>query len=178
MNTQPPPFPVRKTLNHLPPLALRMDTAIYFVTVCAQARVDLPFLDKAAILLESARHYQRTGNWFLHLFLVMPDHLHMLVQVPPNRTLTQRLVYWKRYLGRVHGIAFQRDYFETRIRDGEHFAEKWRYILYNPVNRGLVAQPRDWPHVISFNPATGEERQHRGPKPAPHNEPPPTGTRR
>ena len=162
-DTTPPPFPTRKALDHRGPLCIVPNNAIYFVTLCAENRADTPLLKVAGMLIQSARHYHQIGNWFLHLFLVMPDHLHLLVQVPADGDLTRGLACWRRYLRRVHGIAFQRGYFETRIRDAEHFAEKWRYILFNPVTRGIVATPRDWPYVISFNPSTGEERQHRGP---------------
>ena len=163
MNNTPSP-PVRKRISHIPPLHLRMSGVVFFVTICAEGRTVDQFIPKADILLACARHYQHIGRWFIHLFLIMPDHLHMLVQVPSDTTLTRVMAAWKHYLSQKHGIRFQREIFETRIRDEEHFMEKWRYILYNPVTRGLVAEPRDWPHVISFNAADGLERVHRGPR--------------
>ena len=74
-------------------------------------------------MLDAARFRQERGDWFLYLFLIMPDHIHLLAHFP--------------------------------------LAEKWDYIVRNPVRRGLCAMPRDWPHVIAFDPATGAERPHR-----------------
>ncbi len=159
-----PTHPVRKRVSHTPPLFLRMSEVIFFVTVCAEGRDTTQFIPMANILLESARHYQHIGRWFIHLFLLMPDHLHMLVQVPSDKSLTQVIARWKHFLSQKRGIRFQREIFETRIRDAEHFRKKWLYILYNPVTHGLATEPRDWPHVISFDATDGLERVHKGPR--------------
>ena len=112
-------------------------------------------------ILGAARFRQKRGDWFLHLFLVMPDHIHMLAHFPPDMDMKAVIADFKRYLSTAHHIRFQRDFFDTRIRDAAHFAEKWDYIVRNPVRRGLCATPRDWPHIIAFDPSTGEERPHR-----------------
>ena len=57
---------------------------------------------------------------------------------------------FKSYLSRMYGIRFQRDFFDTRIRDDAHFVEEYGYILNNPVRKGLCAAPEDWPHSIAF----------------------------
>ena len=117
--------------------------------------------DHAEAILESARHYQQTGKWFLYILLIMPDHIHMLVHVPASTQLPKVIANWKHYLSHTVGINFQRDFFDTRIRDQTHFAEKWTYICKNPVARGLVATAREWPYSIAFDRSTGKERPHR-----------------
>ena len=92
---------------------------------------------------------------------VCPDHIHMLVHVPPTSQLSDVIGHWKSYLATQKGIRFLANFFDTRIRDAVHYAEKWNYICQNPVARGLVEAPREWKYVIAFNPATGEEREHR-----------------
>ena len=149
----------RKKINHKVPF--RVPDAFYFVTICAAERGVSTLTENATAILEAARHRQALGSWFLSLFLIMPDHLHMLVHVPPEQSLMRILADFKRYLSTVHHIAFQRDFFETRIRDAAHYAEKWSYIVYNPVVRGLVSVPREWPHVIAFSRQTGAELPHR-----------------
>ena len=118
-------------------------------------------VDNADVILDAARFYQNNAKWFLHLFLVMPDHIHMLVHVPPTSQLSSVIGHWKSYLTTQNGIRFQANFFDTRIRDDAHYAEKWNYICRNPVARGLVGTPSEWKHVIAFDPATGEEREHR-----------------
>ena len=102
------------------------------------------------------------GKWFLSLMLVMPDHLHMIVHGPPGgRPLPLVIGDFKRYLTTRFGICFQCDFWDARLRDDAHYAEKFRYICNNPVRKGLCAIARDWPHVIAFSRETGEELEHR-----------------
>ena len=155
------PYPARKRLNHEVPFGVDAASAFFFVTVCATERDAAPFVPLAEQILDSVRFRQSAGIWFVSLFLVMPDHAHMLVHVPPHVSLADVIGNWKHYLAHRHGLSFQRDFFETRIRDDAHYAEKWDYIVRNPVARGLVATPREWPHVIAFDRATGLERPHR-----------------
>jgi len=152
-------FPSRKQLNHTPPF--RAVDAFYFVTVCAAERGGREFQDKAEAILDAARHYHRAGKWFIALCLVMPDHVHMLMHVPAERGLANAITSWKHYLSKVHGLSFQRDFFDTRIRDDAHFKEKWNYIVRNPVAKELATRPREWPHSIAFDRETGKERAHR-----------------
>ena len=161
MNDKLTPYPVRRTLDHRGPLSISVGDAVYFITIVAAEREGAPFLDKVDVLLEAARFYQASGRWFLHLFLVMPDHIHMLVHVPPDIPLATVIGRWKHFLSSMKGIQFQKDFFDTRIRDDVHFAEKWKYICRNPVARGLVETPREWQHSIAFDPQTGAERKHR-----------------
>ncbi len=153
--------PIRKPMNHRGPLAVDVSGAVYFITIAAAERGSTVLTDNSAAILNAARFYQHAGKWMLYLFLIMPDHIHMLVHVPPDKTLADVVGHWKLYLTRKGGIRFQKNFFDTRIRDEEHFAEKWKYICRNPVARGLVDSPRKWPHVIAFDPETGVEREHR-----------------
>ena len=68
---------------------------------------------------------------------------------------------FKRYLTCQYGIQFQKDFFDTRLRDDAHYAEKFRYICNNPVRKNLVPRAVDWPYVIAFDRETGLERPHR-----------------
>ena len=68
---------------------------------------------------------------------------------------------WKHWLTAKFGIAFQGNFWDTRLRDEAHYAEKFRYICNNPVRKGLCATAREWPHVIAFDRQSGEERAHR-----------------
>jgi len=154
-------LPIRKCLDHRGPLSICTTDAVYFITVAAAERGTTTLADKADVVLSAARFYHTSERWFLFLFLIMPDHLHMLVHVPTALSLADVIGHWKSYLTTQHGIRFQKDFFDTRIRDREHFAEKWEYICRNPVTKGLVGTPREWPYSVAFDPATGQERPHR-----------------
>jgi len=118
-------------------------------------------MDFAAIadaILSAARWYHEHGKWHLSLFLVRPDHLHFIAQFPSvcghagrvTLPIVSIIQQFKSYLVRTYAIRFQRDFFDTRLRDDAHFAEEYDYILANPVRKGLCATPADWPYSIAF----------------------------
>jgi len=154
-------LPSRKPLDHRGLLWVDVSDTIYFITIAAAERGGTMLIDNADTIMNAARFYQDKAKWFLYLFLIMPDHIHMLVRVPPTSQLSDVIGHWKSYLAIQKGIRFQVNFFDTRIRDAAHYAEKWNYICQNPVARGLVEAPREWKYVIAFDPATGEEREHR-----------------
>jgi putative DNA methylase len=69
---------------------------------------------------------------------VMPNHVHVLVELLPDHTLAKALHSWKsftahganRLLDRS-GSFWQREYWDRYIRDEEHFANAVRYIHGN-----------------------------------------------
>ena len=131
-------------------------------TVGGDHRAPRSFDEFATLLLDEARFMHNAGKWFLSLMLIMPDHLHLIVHGPPGgRPLPLVIGDFKRYLTLHHGILFQRDFWDTRLRDDAHYAEKFRYICNNPVRKGLCATARDWRHVIAFNRETGDELAHK-----------------
>ena len=40
---------------------------------------------------------------------------------------------------------------DTQIRTGRQYEEKWEYVRNNPVRRGIVATPADWPYQGRMN---------------------------
>jgi REP element-mobilizing transposase RayT len=80
----------------------------------------------------------------------MPDHTHALLSFPRAESIRGTMRDWKRYTARHLGIAWQRDFFEHRVRNGESLELKAAYIRENPVRKGLVARAEDWPWVIEY----------------------------
>ena len=147
-------LPTRRKLPHGLPSFPVNGPIIQFVTINAAERGDMPFLAVAEKILDAARFYHEHGRWFLYLFLVMPDHLHMLANfLSGNGKATCGA--WKGFLRKTAGIRFQSDCFEHRIRNEHEFAEKWHYIRENPVRKGLVDMPDKWPYWLAFDSLTG-----------------------
>jgi len=96
---------------------------------------------------------QQRLDWHVTLLVLMPDHLHMLVSFPNDLDMRKVITDWKSLLARKGGIAWQRDFFDHRIRDSENWEEKADYIRQNPVRRGLVARFEDW--KFAWHPAEG-----------------------
>jgi REP element-mobilizing transposase RayT len=80
----------------------------------------------------------------LHAWVIMPNHVHVLMTLRDNATLSMLLQSWKG--GSSHGVnrlldrrgtLWQKDYFDRLIRDGDHFANCVRYIRANPKKAHL-----------------------------------------
>jgi putative transposase len=98
-------------------------------------------------LLAAARFYHERQRWHCRLFLVMPDHIHALLAFPMESHLSRVIGEWKHYAARQWGIRWQTNYFDHRIRDAAGLAQKYAYILRNPVVKELCQKEDDWPWV-------------------------------
>jgi REP element-mobilizing transposase RayT len=141
--------PVRKFLPHQPPLSVRSDKAVFFLTVCCQPRgknqLCLPATAKQ--LLDSIAFLHERGDWWIELALLLPDHLHALAHFPSAQSMETVVKEWKKYTARAFKISWQRDFFDHRLRHDESLRDKADYILANPVRAGLVTRAEDWPYV-------------------------------
>ncbi len=77
-------------------------------------------------------------------YVVMPNHVHVLLMLHPDWLLEKVLFTWKRRTAGViheklglHGQFWQHDYFDRLIRDGDHLRNVVRYIRRNPVKAHL-----------------------------------------
>jgi putative transposase len=105
-------------------------------------------------LLESVRHYHDRGRWHSLVFLLMPDHAHALIAFPLESRMSRVVGEWKHYTSRAAGIKWQTNFFDHRIRNRFGLAEKYAYILRNPLVKGLCATESDWRWV--WMPLAGE----------------------
>lgn len=144
--------PVRKQLPHDVPNWVDPDEAVYFITICCQMRGvnQLTQPDMSERLLDSIRHRHRKVEWFMHLALLMPDHVHFIISFPERaRNMNIVISKWKEWTAKSLKIKWQRDFFEHRLRRDESFDEKADYVRANPVRAGLVANAEDWPHIFN-----------------------------
>src|SRR5258705_13240834 len=72
--------------------------------------------------------YKRERRFRLHAFVLMPEHVHLLITPAPSITLERALQLIKGGYSHAFGIAFrrgevwQRGFTDHRIRDAEDFA--------------------------------------------------------
>jgi REP element-mobilizing transposase RayT len=140
----------RKSLPHEIPSWVDPQKEIYFITINCEERFknQLALPDVSQLLFETVRYRQENFLWWPYLFLLMPDHLHMLLSFPPSgKPLKLIISKWKEWTDKRVGIVWQRDFFDHRLRDDESRREKADYILNNPVRRNLVPRAEDWPFV-------------------------------
>jgi len=141
-------LPERKTLPHDIPFWVPSG-ADYFITICTQPRGanQLCFPGKARQIRESLDFRQNRGELWIHLLLLMPDHLHAIMSFSPHVGMQKTIPDWKRYTHTHTGVNWQRDFFDHRLRQDESYIEKAIYIRMNPVRAGLVDVPEKWPYV-------------------------------
>jgi len=92
---------------------------------------------------------RRRFGWRIYGYVVMPEHVHLLVSEPEHGTLADamrdlKLSSSKRAQSQRQGSFWQKRYYDRNVRDEREFCTKLRYIHRNPVKRGLVKQPADW----------------------------------
>jgi len=91
-------------------------------------------------------------------YVVMPEHIHMLVSEPIGSPLAKGIHALKlsvSKLSRQHPF-WQARYYDFNVFTAHKHVEKLRYIHRNPVRRGLVNHPEDWPWSSFRHYATGE----------------------
>jgi len=79
----------------------------------------------------------------------MPEHVHLLLSEPALESLAQTVKVLKqetskRLKGKRERFWHTR-YYDFNVFTGGKEIEKLRYIHRNPVTRGLVMSPEDWP---------------------------------
>ena len=102
--------------------------------------------DKFAAALEATR---RSYRFFMVGYVVMPEHVHLLVGEPERRLLATAIQAMRNpSLAAAHrnlGETFwQARYYDLNVFSDHKRIEKLRYIYRNPVARGLVSVPEDW----------------------------------
>ncbi len=98
-------------------------------------------------------------EFFVTGYVVMPEHVHLLVSEPKRGLLDKSLQALKLS---VTVRRSERPFWLTRYYDFNVFSErkrieKLRYMHRNPVARGLVEKPEDWAWSSFRHYATGVE---------------------
>ncbi len=95
------------------------------------------------------RHFEGQ-RYRLLAYVVMNDHVHVLLQPLTGHQLAAILHSWKRHSSRqiqrqrgCSGSLWQAEYFDRIMRDDAEVLEKASYIAGNPWKR--------WPHLMKYS---------------------------
>ena len=108
------------------------------------------------LFLKTLYGYRRYGRYQLHAFVLMPEHIHLLLTPGPNVTIDAvQLIKggYSHVLGAVIGRkaeVWQRGFTDHRIRDEQDFLHHREYIHQNPVARRLVASAPEYRYCSAF----------------------------
>jgi putative transposase len=154
---------------------------LHFVTFSCYRR--RPFLgtcrarDRFVKILDAVR----SRNAFRLIgYVVMPEHVHLLISEPKRGTPSKTLQVLKQKISRAlrgrgkkstagqlslpfseatkEAASFwQRRFYDFNVWSGKKVREKLEYMHANPVKRKLVVHPKDWPWSSWSHYAKGEE---------------------
>jgi putative transposase len=121
----------------------------------------------AALFIEVLRAYMRSGKITVHDFVIMPDHIHVLMTVPGEMSIEKAMQLIKgsfsfranKELG-FSGEIWQRGFSDVRVLDDQSFQRHREYIENNPVKAGLANSPEEYP----FGTAYLKKQKHAGAK--------------
>ncbi|SRR5258708_5567109 len=121
---------------------------LHFLTFSCCKR--LPYLHnrEAADLFESAlEDVRRRYSMAVLGYVVMPEHVHLLVNEPKRGPLDRAIQALKISVSRRRPQRpfWQAWYYDFNVHSAEKTTEKLRYLHRNPVARGLVNKPEEWP---------------------------------
>ncbi|HKN19994.1 MAG TPA: transposase [Terracidiphilus sp.] len=119
----------------------------HFVTFSCYHR--LPYLGDSVSrdLFESAlERIRKRYNWAVVGYVVMPEHVHLLVNEPSKANLAQAIQALKLSISRRRRERpfWQARYYDFNVWTAKKETEKLKYLHRNPVARGLVTTPEDW----------------------------------
>ena len=111
----------------------------------------------AKLFLKTLYSYERRGALCLHAFVVMPEHIHLLITPAEDKTLERVVQLIKGGYSHEFGVHFglkkevwQRGFTDHRIRDLQDFELHRAYIHQNPVKRGLVRDAAEYRFCSAF----------------------------
>ena len=119
----------------------------YFITAGTFCKKNLLQSDRMAELFcKTMFRYRAEGKFLLHSFVVMPNHIHLLLTVSEGLTVERAIQFIKggfsHEAGKLMGTTgpvWQKSFVDRRVRDLAEFEKFLRYIDQNPVRAGLVS---------------------------------------
>ncbi len=126
----------------------------YFVTTKAwQSASVFQVQETADVVVSKILEYRDRGNYLLHEFVLMPNHLHLILTPAESVSLEKAIQLIKggssHEIHRVRGNKmqiWQSGFHESRVTDWVDYKKKTDYVRFNPVAAELTARPENWPY--------------------------------
>ena len=126
---------------------------IYHVTTATFWRKKLFVqIDAARAVVTSLRRETESQRCDTLCFMLMPDHLHWLMQVTDRSALAACVNNVKAHSARrvnavrgASGRVWQKGFYDRALRSDEDVAAVARYIVANPLRAGIVERVGDYP---------------------------------
>jgi putative transposase len=125
---------------------------VHVVGRCNNREVRFTTADDFHLLLAHLQGMGRTYEVTLYAYTLMGNHVHLLLQAPATDPLARPLRWffrevtraWQRAHGQ-RGHFWERRYWACLVEDDTHGLTALRYLDWNAVRAGLVADPAAYP---------------------------------
>jgi putative transposase len=111
----------------------------------------------ANLLIEVLRSLVAERKFQLHDFVIMPDHVHLLLTVDNEMTIEKAMQLIKgRFSHRLShelghkGEVWQRGFTEEQVMNRESFETHSEYIAQNPVKAGMAVSTDEFPFCFRY----------------------------
>jgi putative transposase len=126
---------------------------IFFVTTRTSLGKRLLQSERNAnLLIDTLRSLVAERRFKLHDFVIMPDHIHLLIEVSGDATVEKAMQFVKgRFSHRLSeelsykGEVWQRGFTEVQVMNKTELETHRAYIAANPVKAGLADSAEDYP---------------------------------
>ncbi len=120
----------------------------YFLTICTEEkRIGLSDSCVADALLTETKAMSADGTWSLRCAVVMPDHLHLLIELGVRLPLAKAVQRMKAKTSaklRSAELQWARGFFDRKLRPDDELLSLFLYIYLNPYRAGLITSAQSW----------------------------------
>ena len=136
--------------------------SLHFITFSCFQRLPYLVTPEAKDVVEQTLEWTRDRHRAcIYAYVLMPEHVHLLVNEPPEILLGQFLKVFKQAASRrLKGEReqfWQDRYYDRNVRGEDARTEVIQYIHRNPVKRGLVVRPELYAWSSFGHYLTGEQ---------------------
>jgi REP-associated tyrosine transposase len=140
------------------PSAVISSERTFFVTSSISGKRRLLQSERSAELFRQVIYgYRDQGKFLLHDFVIMPEHVHLLMTVDSNISIERAVQFVKGgfayQAGKELGFrapVWQKGFSEIRVLDEPSFLRFREYIRNNPVRQHLVKDVQEYRYSSAF----------------------------
>jgi len=147
----------RPNRNSSPRDILSGERTFFATTKTSMGRRLLQSERNAGLLIDVLRTLVAEDAFSLSDFVIMPDHVHLLLTVAEGVTIEKAMQLVKgRFSYRLShefghkGEVWQRGFSEVQVMNSSSFESHHKYIAQNPVKAGLALAPDEYPFCFRF----------------------------
>jgi putative transposase len=150
-------FMARPSRNSNPDSARNPVRTFFVSSRTSQGRALLQTERMAALFIDVLRSYMRAKKFKVHDFVVMPNHVHVLLTLGPELSIEKAVQMMKgnfsyrakKELGYPWEI-WQKGFSEVQISTEGDFVRHQNYIDENPVRAGLARSADEYPYCSTY----------------------------